>query len=224
MHLLLFYFVRVDWALKSLWYLLSLLMKWCYWCYYSWTDSVHELILFLRKWSYFMLFFTALMCLFQIEEEAISQLLKKYGAHERSDEHITVERVSGPMAAPLWNLKRSNSSSHTWLNFHSFQLCLTECHNIFVLVEVTLGGGISELLITVLPKDTKSLSLRETSSDLSFLYFLICWTILFCMLITFLEFHNSVILVWIILTCFQGHSNVWKVGVFFVYNLITQSY
>ena len=53
------------------------------------------------------------VCVFQMEEEAISQLLHKYGAHERSDEHITVERVSGPVAAPLWNRKRTTSSSHT---------------------------------------------------------------------------------------------------------------
>ena len=56
--------------------------------------------------------FNGLMNMFQIEEEAISQLLQKYGAHERADERITVERVSGPIEAPLWNLKRSNSSSH----------------------------------------------------------------------------------------------------------------
>ncbi|KAK7108349.1 inhibitor of Bruton tyrosine kinase-like [Littorina saxatilis] len=51
--------------------------------------------------------------LIQMEEEAIAQLLKHYHAHERFDEFITVERVSGPMAAPLWNRKRTTSSSHT---------------------------------------------------------------------------------------------------------------
>lgn len=94
--------------------LVLLLMNW----YCSWTNIIFDEVIIL------LYFFADLMCLFQIEEEAISQLLKKYGAHERSDEHITVERVSGPMAAPLWNLKRSNSSSHTWLKFRSFSFML----------------------------------------------------------------------------------------------------
>ncbi|XP_076444948.1 inhibitor of Bruton tyrosine kinase-like [Babylonia areolata] len=50
--------------------------------------------------------------LIQMEEEAISQLLRHYRAHDRFDEHITVERVSGPMAAPLWHRQRTPSSSH----------------------------------------------------------------------------------------------------------------
>ena len=45
-----------------------------------------------------------------MEEKAISELLQHYRAFERTDEHITVERVSGPMAAPLWNHKRNKSS------------------------------------------------------------------------------------------------------------------
>ncbi|KAL8560153.1 hypothetical protein ACOMHN_021648 [Nucella lapillus] len=49
--------------------------------------------------------------LIQMEEEAISQLLQRYHAHEQFDERITVERVSGPMAGPLWNRKRTTSSS-----------------------------------------------------------------------------------------------------------------
>lgn len=50
--------------------------------------------------------------LIQMEEEAISQLIRHYGARVCTDEHITVERVSGPVAAPLWKLKRNTASSH----------------------------------------------------------------------------------------------------------------
>lgn len=51
--------------------------------------------------------------LIQMEEQAMNELLKHYRAHDRFEEHVTVERASRPIAAPLWHRQRSSASGHT---------------------------------------------------------------------------------------------------------------
>ncbi|XP_025096853.1 inhibitor of Bruton tyrosine kinase-like isoform X2 [Pomacea canaliculata] len=50
--------------------------------------------------------------LIQMEEEAMSGLLLLYRADLQHDEHITVERASSTMAAPLWRCQRSSAAGH----------------------------------------------------------------------------------------------------------------
>ena len=52
--------------------------------------------------------------IFQLEEQAMLELLHHYKADSRVDEYITVERVSREMAAPLWKRERHTSQSY-WM-------------------------------------------------------------------------------------------------------------
>ncbi|KAK7483280.1 hypothetical protein BaRGS_00025447 [Batillaria attramentaria] len=51
--------------------------------------------------------------LIQMEEQAMSEILKHYRAHDRFEEHITIERASRPIAAPLWRRQRSSTGGHS---------------------------------------------------------------------------------------------------------------
>ena len=60
----------------------------------------------LTTWFFLVWFLTFL---FQIEEQAMQELMFQYAAQSNIDEYITVRRISRAMATPMW---RATSHRH----------------------------------------------------------------------------------------------------------------